>query len=41
MQHCFADENTLQLGKETEIKLPNKNLQISKNENEKKSIYKT
>ena len=35
MQHCVADENTLRLQKETEIKLLNKNLQISKKENEK------
>ena len=35
MQHCVADENTLRLQKETEIKLVNKNLQISKKENEK------
>ena len=38
MQHCVADENTLQLQKETEIKLLNKNLQISKKENEKLNI---
>ena len=35
MQHFVADENTLRLQKETEIKLLNKSLQISKKENEK------
>ena len=38
MQRCLADENALRLQKETEIKLLNKNLQISKNENEKINI---
>ena len=38
MQCCVADENALRLQKETEIKLLNKNLQISKNENEKINI---
>ena len=33
MQRCLADENALRLQKETEIKLLNKNLQISKKEN--------
>ena len=37
MQYCVADENTLRLQKETEIKLLNKNLKLSKKENEKKS----
>ena len=38
MQHYVADENTLRLQKETEIKLLNKNLQVSQKENEKINI---
>ena len=38
MEQCISEENTTRLQKEAEIKLLNKNLKISKKENEKINI---
>ena len=38
MEQCISEENTSRLQKETETKLLNKNLKISKKENEKINI---